>query len=127
MKKKYRLRKRSDFDEIFEKGKSIKTSNLIFLYIPEKSGNKEKNQNSLRIGVRVPKKKCKRAVDRNYLKRVIWATHSKLNLEELPPNSSIFLYTSFFLSKFSKVKKINFLDLERDVKKIYNTLSKRCS
>ncbi|AGX89345.1 ribonuclease P protein component [Mycoplasma parvum] len=125
MKKKYRLRKITEFKEVLRKGKSIKTSNLIFIYLP-KQINKENSKNNIKIGIIIPKKKCKKAVDRNYLKRVIWAIHSNIQLNNLPSCFSIFLYTSYFYSRY-QYKKIDFLAIEKDIKKIYSILLKKCS
>lgn len=68
MKKKYSLRKSEDFQTVLSKGRRFfNTSYTVYSLKREESNVLE---NMPRIGISVGKKKFKRAVDRNYYKRV---------------------------------------------------------
>ncbi len=114
MKKKYRLLKKKEFEKVFNDRARIKTQNLIFLYVSNLASlNQLKN---IKIGVIVPKKKWKKAVDRNYLKRVIWALNSSYQLDKFPKTLSIFLFTNLFHSNY-KGRKVNFQELKKENRK----------
>ncbi|CCE67064.1 ribonuclease P protein component [Candidatus Mycoplasma haematominutum] len=123
MQKKYRLLKKGDFDKVFKSRNRIKTTNLVFYYLPNCLGRE--NLNNVKIGIVIPKKKWKKAKDRNYLKRIFWAANAHNNLDNLPKTLSVFLYTDFFYSQY-KFKKVNFEKLNREIKQIYSIFSKRC-
>lgn len=124
MKKKYRLLKKKEFEKVFNDRARIKTQNLIFLYVSNLASlNQLKN---IKIGVIVPKKKWKKAVDRNYLKRVIWALNSSYQLDKFPKTLSIFLFTNLFHSNY-KGRKVNFQELKKEIEKIYSIFLSRCS
>ncbi|AHC40069.1 ribonuclease P [Mycoplasma ovis str. Michigan] len=124
MKKKYRLLKKKEFETVFNNRSRIKTQNLIFYY----SNNLDsfKNLKNIKIGVIIPKKKWKKAVDRNYLKRVIWALNSFYQLDKFPKTFSIFLFTHWFHSNY-KGRKVNFEGLKKEIDKIYSIFLSRCS
>ena len=124
MKKKYRLLKKKEFETVFNNRSRIKTQNLIFYYVANLTSlTKLKN---IKIGVIIPKKKWKRAVDRNYLKRVIWSLNSSYQLDKFPKTLSIFLFTNFFHSNY-KGRKVNFQELKKEIEKIYSIFLSRCS
>lgn len=81
--KQHRLAKK-DFDLIFKKGRRIhgKTFSLII------SLSKDKSED-YKIGVVVTKKVCKKAVDRNKLKRQIRNTISRYIMKALPTGQKI--------------------------------------
>ncbi|RAO95279.1 ribonuclease P protein component [Mycoplasma wenyonii] len=124
MKKKYRLLKKKEFEKVFNDRSRIKTQNLIFLYVSNLASlNQLKN---IKIGIIVPKKKWKKAVDRNYLKRVIWALNSSYQLDKFPKTLSIFLFTNLFHSNY-KGRKVNFQELKKEIEKIYSIFLSKCS
>ncbi|KMZ96242.1 ribonuclease P [Plasmodium vivax North Korean] len=69
MKKRYRLLKKNEFEKVFQKNIRIRTKNLVLLFLPTRLvGESLKN---IKIGIVIPKKRLKKSVDRNYLKRII--------------------------------------------------------
>jgi ribonuclease P protein component len=61
--KHYRLLTKSDYSRVFSSSKPIKSSNWLILIRKNELG-------FARLGLIIAKKKCKRAVDRNTLKRL---------------------------------------------------------
>lgn len=67
-----RLRLKTDFDELFLKGKTIREFPLKAVYLGGKRESGDKNPyTALQTGLVVPKKLFKRAVDRNRIKRLM--------------------------------------------------------
>ncbi len=66
--KEKKLKKRDEIQRLFKEGKRIKKGELQLIYLVE---NVAGNSEPFKLGVSVPKKKFKRAVDRNRLKRLI--------------------------------------------------------
>ncbi|AFO52504.1 ribonuclease P [Candidatus Mycoplasma haematolamae str. Purdue] len=124
MKKKFRLLKKSEFEAVFKGKERIKTPNLIFYYLPTSVGRQVTE--NIKIGVIVPKKKWKRAVVRNYLKRVIWSLHSRYSLEGFPKTLAIILFSNFFHENY-RGGKVNYEELQREIEKIYSVFLRRCS
>ena len=79
MKKKYRIKKSGEFQEVFQRGKSFANRQFI-IYKLEKE-----NQDHFRIGISVSKKIGK-AVTRNRVKRLVREVFKELK-NELPPNA----------------------------------------
>ena len=59
-----RLRKKYEFDHVFQTGHRLNSQYFIFIVAPSKSPQ-------ARLGVVVSKRKCRFAVDRNRVKRVV--------------------------------------------------------
>jgi ribonuclease P protein component len=66
-----KLKSKTSIDLLFSEGNSVSKFPLRLVYVE----NKEANAPLLRIGVSVSKKYFKRAVDRNYFKRVLRETY----------------------------------------------------
>ena len=76
-----KLKSKTTIDLLFSKGKSVSKYPLRLVYCQQK---KEENQ-LIKIGVSVSKKYFKKAVDRNYFKRVLRETY-RLNKHLLLPH-----------------------------------------
>ena len=66
-----KLKSKNTIDLLFSKGKSVSKFPLRLVYVPIDLENNEK----LKMGVSVSKKHFKKAVDRNYFKRVLRETY----------------------------------------------------
>ncbi len=87
-----KLKSKTTIDSLFSDGKSVSKYPLRLVYVPIKLENNEK----IKFGVSVSKKYFKKAVDRNYFKRVLRETY-RLNkyllLENLDqPYAVMFFY-----------------------------------
>ena len=87
-----KLKSKTTIDQLFVSGKSVSKFPLRLVYLPINLENNEK----IKFGVSVSKKNFKRAVDRNYFKRVLRETY-RLNkailLENLDqPYAMMFFY-----------------------------------
>ncbi len=71
MKKKFRVKSAKDFQHVIDNGKKIYSKEYIIYYLNTNTGY-------CRVGISVGKKMLKRAVDRNYEKRVIREIFSKI-------------------------------------------------
>ncbi|CBY93552.1 ribonuclease P protein component [Mycoplasma haemofelis str. Langford 1] len=107
MKKKYRLLKRPDFEKTLKRGTKVSSSNFICYYL------KDLSSLNIRIGIIIPKKKCKSSPNRKYLKRLFWAFSREENLNFFPKVKCVFFYRSEFLQNFSK-KRVNFEEMRLD-------------
>ena len=69
--KKEKLKSKTTIDLLFSEGNSVSKFPLRLVYVE----NKEANAEPLKMGVSVSKKYFKKAVDRNYFKRVLRETY----------------------------------------------------
>ena len=69
--KKEKLKSKTTIDLLFSEGNSVSKFPLRLVYVE----NKEANATPLKMGVSVSKKYFKKAVDRNYFKRVLRETY----------------------------------------------------
>ena len=76
-----KLKSKTTIDSLFSIGKSVSKYPLRLVYVPLGSENNEK----IKFGVSVSKKYFKKAVDRNYFKRVLRETY-RLNKHLLLEN-----------------------------------------
>lgn len=111
MKKKYRLLKKSDFSSVLNNRKKIFSKNFVCIW------KKDSNIENIKIGIIIPKKKCKKSVDRNYLKRIFWYLHNQQKLE-LPNVKCVFFYNKCFFDNYYK-KIFLVKELNDEIKKIY--------
>jgi len=88
-----KLKSRSTIDLLFTQGKSVSKYPLRLVYVPLES---DESDEKIKMGVSVSKKYFKKAVDRNYFKRVLRETY-RLNKNMLldttdMPYAFMFLY-----------------------------------
>ncbi|BFM42917.1 ribonuclease P protein component [Flavobacterium sp. CFS9] len=87
-----RLKSKTTISLLFSEGKSVSKYPLRLVYAPAEENSPEK----IKIGVSVSKKYFKKAVDRNYFKRVLRETYrlnKHLLLDNIPqPYSMMFFY-----------------------------------
>ena len=69
--KKEKLKSKTTIDLLFSEGNSVSKYPLRLVYVE----NKEENAELIKFGVSVSKKYFKKAVDRNYFKRVLRETY----------------------------------------------------
>jgi ribonuclease P protein component len=79
--KKEKLKSKTTIDLLFSEGNSVSKFPLRLVYVE----NKEENAKLMKMGVSVSKKYFKKAVDRNYFKRVLRETY-RLNKHILIDN-----------------------------------------
>uniref|UniRef100_UPI0040472557 ribonuclease P protein component n=2 Tax=Flavobacterium TaxID=237 RepID=UPI0040472557 len=79
--KKEKLKSKTTIDLLFSEGNSVSKFPLRLVYVE----NKEPNAEPIKMGVSVSKKYFKKAVDRNYFKRVLRETY-RLNKHILIDN-----------------------------------------
>jgi ribonuclease P protein component len=97
--KKEKLKSKTTIDLLFSEGNSVSKFPLRLVYVE----NKEENAVLLKMGVSVSKKYFKKAVDRNYFKRVLRETyrlnkHILLDALEKPYAVMFFYQTKEHLS-----------------------------
>jgi ribonuclease P protein component len=80
-----KLKSKITIDLLFSKGKSVSKYPLRLVYVESDYGIPEGSDQNLKMGVSVSKKYFKRAVDRNYFKRVLRETY-RLNKHLLTEN-----------------------------------------
>ncbi|RYJ43966.1 ribonuclease P protein component [Flavobacterium beibuense] len=88
--KEEKLKSRNTIDLMFSEGRSVSKYPLRLVYVPLPVTN----ESPIKVGVSVSKKHFKKAVDRNYFKRLLRETyrHNKhLLLENIPGNYAFML------------------------------------
>ena len=90
-----KLKSKTTIDLLFSKGKSVSKFPLRLVYCPVELPNGE----SLKMGVSVSKKYFKKAVDRNYFKRILRESY-RLNKQALLQNTNQkFAFMFFYQTK----------------------------
>lgn len=93
--KKEKLKSKTTIDLLFSEGNSVSKYPLRLVYVE----NKEENAELIKFGVSVSKKYFKKAVDRNYFKRVLRETY-RLNKNLLIDNlEKPYAFMFFYQSK----------------------------
>lgn len=89
-----RLKSRKEIGTLFKSGSSIGVYPLRAVW---KVGQDIEKMGALQVAVSVPKKKFRRAVDRNRLRRQVRESYrlrrGQLNMQVIPPVSLMILYT----------------------------------
>ena len=102
-----KLKNKKAIELLFSKGSSINSPFLKIIYLPKQ----EPNNVLINMGVSVPKKKIKLAVNRNLIKRRIREAY-RLNNKELKTHiintgielNLMFIYTSKQISSFKEIE-----------------------
>lgn len=97
-----KLKSRKAIDQIFAEGKNYHKFPVRAVYF-----HQAESENEIKIGVSVPKKKFKKAVDRNLLKRRLREAF-RLNQEKLNLNGKLnimFIYSSHEIQPFETIEK----------------------
>ena len=91
-----KLKSKITIDLLFSKGKSVSKYPLRLVFVESDYGIDKSSEQKLKMGVSVSKKYFKRAVDRNYFKRVLRETYrlnKHLLIESLEkPYAFMFFY-----------------------------------
>lgn len=100
-----KLKSRSTIDLLFSEGKSVSKYPLRLVYVPLEASEADER---IKMGVSVSKKYFKKAVDRNYFKRVLRETY-RLNKTILldatdKPYAFMFLYQTKDRLSYSEIE-----------------------
>ena len=98
--KKHKLKGKTSIDLLFSKGKSVSKYPLRLVYAV--ADEKQMDGELIKMGVSVSKKYFKRAVDRNYFKRVLRETY-RLNKHLMPENLETKYCCMFFYQTKEKL------------------------
>ena len=99
-----KLKHKKHIDLLFSKGMAINHPPIRLIYVPIPSAENEK----YKIGVSVPKRNFKKAVERNYLKRLLRETYRKNKY--LLPNNINQSYALMFIYLGRKTTSYNALE-----------------
>ena len=106
-----RLKSKTTIDLLFSQGKSVSKYPLRLVYVPVDLPEVE----PIKIGVSVSKKHFKKAVDRNYFKRVLRETY-RLN-KHLLLSSGEQRYA--FMLFYQTSERLSFADIEEKTKQLF--------
>jgi len=101
--KEEKLKSKKTIDLLFSEGKTITKYPLRLVYIESDYGIDADSKNKLKFGVSVSKKNFKKAVDRNYFKRVLRETY-RLNKHILTENLEKPFAIMFFYQTKERLK-----------------------
>ncbi len=112
-----KLKSKTTIDLLFSEGKSVSKYPLRLVYVE----NKEPNAELIKMGVSVSKKYFKKAVDRNYFKRVLRETY-RLNKHLLidhleKPHAFMFFYQS--------KERISYQEIEEKTVQLFQKFNER--
>lgn len=109
-----KLKLRSQINRLFAEGKTLKSFPVKLLYLPLSEADTHK------VGVSVPKRSFKKAVDRNHLKRLLRESY-RLNKHLLQDTSVHYGMMFIYMSK----EKQNFHAIFTQVEKLLNQLAEK--
>lgn len=115
-----RLKSKKDIDTLFLHGEAY----FVFPFKVYFSFENNSNQSGVQIGVSAPKKILKRAVDRNYAKRIAREAYrvQKVSLVQVCQDLNLVLK---FMIVYTNREDINFPKIQNSVAKIIDKLSKK--
>ena len=106
-----RLKSKTTIDVLFSTGKSVSKYPLRLVYVPVELPKEE----SIKLGVSVSKKYFKKAVDRNYFKRVLRETY-RLNKHLLQPAGDQRYAFMFF---YQTSDRLPYAEIEEKTKQLF--------
>jgi len=118
--RKYSLKSTKSLSDLFEKGQRIKNQLFTLVYIE----NKERSEPLIKIAFSVPKRKVKKAVDRNRVKRKmkeVYRLHQPIFLENLAGMNSAFDVMLIYHGN----KEDSYPDIEHKIILLLNRFSER--
>ena len=115
--KKEKLKSKTTIDLLFSEGNSVSKFPLRLVYIE----NKEENAELMKMGVSVSKKYFKKAVDRNYFKRVLRETY-RLNKHILIDNlEKPYAFMFFYQTK----ERLSYQEIEEKTIQLFQKFNER--
>jgi ribonuclease P protein component len=115
--KKEKLKSKTTIDLLFSEGNSVSKYPLRLVYVE----NKEENAELIKFGVSVSKKYFKKAVDRNYFKRVLRETY-RLNKHLLIDNlEKPYAFMFFYQTK----ERLSYQEIEEKTIQLFQKFKER--
>ncbi|WP_291137505.1 ribonuclease P protein component [Flavobacterium sp. UBA7663] len=115
--KKEKLKSKTTIDLLFSEGNSVSKFPLRLVYVE----NKEPNAELMKMGVSVSKKYFKKAVDRNYFKRVLRETY-RLNKHLLIDNlEKPYAFMFFYQTK----ERLSYQEIEEKTIQLFQKFNER--
>lgn len=115
--KKEKLKSKTTIDLLFSEGNSVSKFPLRLVYVE----NKEENAELMKMGVSVSKKYFKKAVDRNYFKRVLRETY-RLNKHILIDNlEKPYAFMFFYQTK----EQLSYQEIEEKTIQLFQKFNER--
>lgn len=106
-----KLKSKTTIDLLFSEGKSVSKYPLRLVYVE----NTEANAEVLKMGVSVSKKYFKKAVDRNYFKRILRETYRLNKAILLENNDKNYAFMFFYQTK----ERLSYTEIELKTKQLF--------
>ena len=106
-----KLKSKTTIDALFSEGKSVSKYPLRLVYVE----NTEPNAEVIKMGVSVSKKYFKKAVDRNYFKRILRETYRLNKAILLENNEKNYAFMFFYQTK----DRLSYAEIELKTKQLF--------
>ena len=106
-----KLKSKTTIDALFSEGKSVSKYPLRLVYVE----NTEANAEVIKMGVSVSKKYFKKAVDRNYFKRILRETYRLNKAILLENNDKNYAFMFFYQTK----ERLSYTEIELKTKQLF--------
>ena len=106
-----KLKSKTTIDALFSEGKSVSKYPLRLVYVE----NTEANAEVIKMGVSVSKKYFKKAVDRNYFKRILRETYRLNKAISLENNEKNYAFMFFYQTK----ERLSYTEIELKTKQLF--------
>ena len=106
-----KLKSKTTIDALFSEGKSVSKYPLRLVYVE----NTKTNAEGLKMGVSVSKKYFKKAVDRNYFKRILRETYRLNKAILLENNDKNYAFMFFYQTK----ERLSYTEIELKTKQLF--------
>ena len=106
-----KLKSKTTIDSLFSEGKSVSKYPLRLVYVE----NTEANAEVIKMGVSVSKKYFKKAVDRNYFKRLLRETYRLNKAILLENNEKNYAFMFFYQTK----ERLSYTEIELKTKQLF--------